>query len=116
MAPVVQISVLLASRDFGITAKRIEPCRELGDLASKTVVENPRPLSAIETVPVQYWCRGCRSFCVYVRRAGRRDFAHRGRRRGCWQPMVHAPRGTFLCRPDAVGRLQLVRLPGSALF
>jgi hypothetical protein len=54
MAPVVQISVLLASRDFGITAKRIEPCRELGDLASKTVVENPRPLSAIETVPVQY--------------------------------------------------------------
>src|SRR6266542_2553951 len=102
--------------EFGIIAKRIESCRELGHLASKAVVENPRPLSPIETVPLQHCCRDHRSFCVYQRRAGHRGFAH-GRRRAGWrQPMVRASGGVFLCSLDAVGRVQLVRLSGPALF
>src|SRR6266480_3460873 len=110
------ITVLLGSPNFGISAKHIESCRELGHLASKAVVENPRSLSGTKTVPIQYWCCDCQSSRVYTRRAGRRGFAHRGRRRGCRQPMVRAPRGVLLCCLDALGRVQLVRLPRPALF
>jgi hypothetical protein len=116
IGPPEQITLLLGSPNFGITSKRIESCRELGHLASKAVVENPRPLSPIETVPVQHCCCDHRFSCVYQRRAGRRGFARGRRRAGQRQPMVRASGGIFLWRLNAVGRVQLVRLSGPALF